>query len=195
MVTKHFFWFALSGALAAMAVGADAPRAQLGLLPALMQEQLQAANANLGSIVINLAQNNPQYATQLLQAGITLLGNSSAGGSLVKSVADLAQSLSNPGSGSNPALAAALAIAVENALTDPQNAALIAGAGAGLFADANAETNLVLQNANVQQAILDHAPGTQGQVQAANGLGAGGAFGTLGGGGPTGSSNGSSPAR
>lgn len=179
---------ALLGTLACVA------QAQIGALPGAMQQALQAPNADVEAVSENLATSSPAYSTPLLQSSVTLLGGTTnASANEVKAFADLATKLDKPGTDHNAALAAALAIAVENVVGDGQNANLVGGPFAGIIAAAKAEADAVLQDREVQQAILDHAPGTEGTLQAAvNGGGVGG-FGSFGGAGG-GSGGGSSPA-
>lgn len=177
MSTKHVGCLALAVALfAALPVLATAQTT----LPAAMQQQLQAPNANVVEVALRLARANPAYATQLLQACINSLGaNSRDAADAVKAFGNLAQRAST----SDPAVAAALAVAVENVVADPQNAALVQGNWAGIVNAARSDmTDEVLQNAGVQQAIVDHAPGTEGNVQTATNAGnSGNAFGSFGG--------------
>jgi len=147
-----------------------AASAQRGELPREMREALEAPNADVLTVALNLAQSNPAYATQLLQAAIDLSGgDTSAAANEMKAFADLAAKLLNPGADQNADLAAALLVAVENIVGDPQDAALVNGAFAGIVDAANAETQNLLQNRAVEEAILDHAPGTAGVLQAQNG--------------------------
>ena len=58
---------------------------------------------------------------------------------------------------------------MRNAAGNAQNAALVNGEFASIVAAALAEANAVIENAEVQQAILDNAPGTEQSFQAAAG--------------------------
>ena len=140
-----------------------------------MQQALQAPNADVQTVALSLAQSNPAYATQLLQAAIDLAGgDTNVAASDVKAFGDLAATLVAPGPGQNPDLAAALAVAVEKSLAILRMRRSSIAAFAATVATANAETQSLLQNPAIQQAILNNAPGTQGAQQAANGPGAGG---------------------
>jgi len=137
--------------------------AQVGLLSAAVQQQLQAPNADVQAIVLAAAQSDPAVATAALQAAINLLsGNPTAAANAMKAFADAASQLA----GTDAALAAALTVAVENTISDPQNAALVNGDASAIVASAKAEADELLQNAAVQTAILNGAPGTEDTVQA-----------------------------
>jgi hypothetical protein len=158
-------------------------------LPSSVQQQLQAPNADVVAIALAAAQSNFAVATAALQAPINILGgNSLAAANAMMSFADKAKSLVPQGPNHNAAAAAALAVAVRNAYYDPQNAALVSGEWAAICAAALAEANEVLEDAEVQQALLE-----QETLQAAAGGGGFGFGGGLGGG--TGGGGGGSPTR
>jgi hypothetical protein len=160
--------FVTASAAAIILLLAPVPsRAQVGSLPAAVQQQLQAPNADVQAIVLAAAQSTPAVATAALQAAINLLsGNPSSAANAMKAFADMAAQLAGPGAGHNAALAAALSVAVRNASGAAQNAGLVNGEASAIVAAALAEANTVLENAEVQQAILDGAPGTDDSVQA-----------------------------
>jgi hypothetical protein len=175
-ISKRALSFTMAAAAAVVLIAPTSSHAQIGLLSPAVQQQMQAPNADVQAIAIAAAQADPALATAALQAAVTLLAsNPTAAANAMKAFADLAAQLAAPGSGQNAALAAALTVAVENAISDPQNAALVNGEAAAIVASAKAEADQTLQNAEVQTAILAHAPGTEGSFQAALGdLGAGG---------------------
>lgn len=158
----------------ASAVAATLPRGDLA--------QLQAPNANVQQVSISIATGNPEVSTADLQAALGVLGGTTQGAANeVLAFANAAKGLVTPGAGHNPALAAALAIAVENIIGDAQNAPLVNGPYASTIAQAKATADAVLQDTEVQQAILNGAPGTESTLQAAvNGFGGFGAFGNAG---------------
>lgn len=137
-------------------------------LPFGLQQQLQAPNANVQAVALTLAESNPAFTTSLLQSSVDLGGdNSASSANVVKAFADKAVAFMKQGAGHNAALAAALAVAVENAVGDPDNATLVNGQYSAIIAAAKQEADSVLQDTEVQQAILNGAPGTEGTLQAA----------------------------
>jgi hypothetical protein len=166
--SKRALFVTASAAVIVLLMAPAPSYAQIGLLPAAVQQQLQAPNANVQAIVLATAQSNPAVATAALQAAINLLnGNPTTAANAMKAFADMAAQLAGPGAGHNAALAAALSVAVRNASGAAQNAGLVNGEASAIVAAALAEANAVLENAEVQQAILDGAPGTDDSVQAA----------------------------
>jgi hypothetical protein len=186
-ITRSAMALAIAAAVAGAALSPTSVQAQAGSgLPSALLQQLQAPNANVQQVSQSIATSNPGQSTAVLQASIGVLGgNTEAAANEVTAFADLAATFVGPGAGHNPALAAALAVAIENIVGDPQNAALVNGPFAAIIAAAKAKADATLADAEVQQAILDHAPGTENVLQAAvgNGFGGFGAFGN--GGGPS----------
>jgi hypothetical protein len=173
----------VGAALLVALVSAGLASAQLSTrIPASIRDALEAPDANVAAMAISFAQSNPLVATPLLDMAVNRLGLASeAAANETMAFADRAAKLIEPGGNEhNPALAAALAVAVENVVGNPQNAALINGPYAAIVAAAKAKADKVLEDAEVQQAILDHAPGTEDVLQAAVG-GSPGGFGSFGG--------------
>ena len=177
-ISKRALSFTISAAAAVLLMAPTPSQAQIGLLPASVRQQLQAPNADVVAISLTTAQGNPALATAALQTPINLLGgNTEAAANAVKAFADMAAQLVAQGPNHNAALAAAFAVAVRNAVGNPANADLVNGEWSAIIAAALAEANTVLEDPEVQQAILDNAPGTEESVQAATGGEFGGGLG------------------
>lgn len=181
----HKFLFACSIVAMSLAVIAGDAWAQTGPLPAAIQQQLAAPNANVAQIALAYAESNPAQASAVLQAAIDVLGaNTNAADAVLQAFANAAAQLVAAGPDQNAALAGALAVAVQGVLADPQDGAVANGA---LSAAVAQEVAQVLQNPLVLQAAA--AP-----AGALGGGPGGGAFGSFGNGGNGGAAGGGSNA-